>query len=164
MIEQEYATILVIGNGFDLNLGLKTSYQDFISSDFFCSLLAENNQLCKYLKEQQDLNNWIDIENELKKYSNKIYMNSDRSVLKKEYKQLCESLCEYLNSLDMSSIDETSKAYNIIVRNLENFKNILVINYNYTTSVDYIKYQRSLECPIVKIHGSSKQKKNRFWG
>lgn len=28
-------TVLVVGNGFDMNLGLKTSYKDFFDSDFF---------------------------------------------------------------------------------------------------------------------------------
>ncbi|MFR8357316.1 MAG: AbiH family protein [Parabacteroides sp.] len=28
-------TLLIIGNGFDLNLGLKTGYCDFIKSDYF---------------------------------------------------------------------------------------------------------------------------------
>lgn len=27
--------IIIIGNGFDLNLGLKTSYKDFMENDYF---------------------------------------------------------------------------------------------------------------------------------
>lgn len=33
--------ILIIGNGFDLNLGLKTSYKDFIQSEHFKDLVAK---------------------------------------------------------------------------------------------------------------------------
>ena len=40
MPNNEYDAVLITGNGFDLNLGLKTGYCDFISSDFFCKLLA----------------------------------------------------------------------------------------------------------------------------
>ena len=69
MSTKEYDSILIIGNGFDLNLGLKTSYQNFIASHVFKNLVDGNNQLCKYLNNQNELNRWIDIENELKKYS-----------------------------------------------------------------------------------------------
>lgn len=33
--------IIIIGNGFDLSLGLKTSYKDFIESDSFTLLLKK---------------------------------------------------------------------------------------------------------------------------
>ena len=41
--------IIIIGNGFDLSLGLKTSYKDFIESDSFTLLLNKENSLTIYL-------------------------------------------------------------------------------------------------------------------
>lgn len=159
MSENEYDAILIVGNGFDLNLGLKTSYQDFITSDIFNNLLTNENQLCLYLKNQQELNNWIDIENELKVYSNTICKDSNRKIFKQEYQALCGSLCEYLNSLILSNIDERSKVYNVIT---EKFNKLLILNFNYTSSVDYILYQTNMSHKILKIHGSAKKNKIVF--
>ena len=65
----KYQSALIIGNGFDLSLGLSTSYMDFVNSDEFQILLNMQNQLAIYLKVNAELQNWIDIENELKLYS-----------------------------------------------------------------------------------------------
>ena len=61
--------IIIIGNGFDLSLGLKTSYKDFIESDSFTLLLKKENSLTIYLNGKQEINNWVDIEKELTEYS-----------------------------------------------------------------------------------------------
>lgn len=44
----KYQSALIIGNGFDLSLGLSTSYMDFVNSDEFQILLNMQNQY-KYL-------------------------------------------------------------------------------------------------------------------
>jgi len=161
MSENKYNAILIIGNGFDLNLRLPTSYQDFIASDIFNNLLAENNQLCLYLKNQSELNNWIDIENELKEYSYNVYKEPDRKVFRQEYQKLCSSLCEYLNDLDISKMDETSKAYKYITT-VGEYKNLLIINFNYTSSIEYIAIQNNLNPQIVNVHGSATNNKIVF--
>ena len=61
--------VAIIGNGFDLNLGLKTSYSDFVNSKDFKSLLNKGNYLVDYLDGKHNLQKWIDVENELKLYS-----------------------------------------------------------------------------------------------
>jgi hypothetical protein len=62
--------ILITGNGFDLNMGLKTSYQDFLKSDEFKRLLVASNdkRLLNYLHAVQGEKNWVDIEDELKNF------------------------------------------------------------------------------------------------
>ena len=75
-----------LGNGFDLSLGLSTSYMDFVNSDEFQILLNMQNQLAIYLKVNAELQNWIDIENELKLYSK----NEDNAKFKTEYEALCK--------------------------------------------------------------------------
>ena len=59
-------TCIVIGNGFDINLGLPTSYADFVKSTHFDDMVKRGNELAKHLKSKFELQNWIDIENELK--------------------------------------------------------------------------------------------------
>lgn len=66
--------ILIIGNGFDLNLGLKTSYSDFLASNEFLELSEDSsNLLVNYLNEQAKASHkdrfWVDIEHELKSYA-----------------------------------------------------------------------------------------------
>ncbi|MCL2311909.1 MAG: bacteriophage abortive infection AbiH family protein [Firmicutes bacterium] len=162
MSENKYNAIFIIGNGFDLNLKLPTSYQDFIASDIFNDLLADNNQLCLYLNNQNKLNNWIDIENELKEYSYNVNKDLDRKVFKQEYQKLCNSLCEYLNNLNMSKIDETSNAYKYITNYAREFKDLLIINFNYTSSIDYIANKNNLSPQIVNVHGRAENNKIVF--
>ena len=53
---------------------------DFVNSDEFQILLNMQNQLAIYLKVNAELQNWIDIENELKLYSK----NEDNAKFKTE--------------------------------------------------------------------------------
>ena len=68
----EFKTVLIVGNGFDLNINFPTSYSDFMGSQYFNELiLANDNWLAQYLnyKKKQD-GNWIDMEKELGVYAN----------------------------------------------------------------------------------------------
>lgn len=66
--------ILIIGNGFDLDLGLKSSYSHFTSSKkwtgFYISYPEYRKEYClaKYLYEASQIKNWFDLELELYKY------------------------------------------------------------------------------------------------
>lgn len=62
--------ILIIGNGFDLCLGLKTSYRDFLGSTAFKLLIGNDNMLAAYLEYKNQIQNWVDVEHELKNYAN----------------------------------------------------------------------------------------------
>ena len=67
-----YQYVLVIGNGFDLDLGLPTKYSDFIKSLCFDELCEKDNKLANHLREVHDVKNWIDVEEELKnKHANR---------------------------------------------------------------------------------------------
>lgn len=37
--------VVIIGNGFDLSMGFKTSYNDFVESEFFKCILKKNEKL-----------------------------------------------------------------------------------------------------------------------
>lgn len=152
-------TVFILGNGFDLNLNLKTGYGDFLNSDFFNQLLLDGSELCVYLKEHNDSNKWIDIENELKVYSREVCKDSDRRTFRREYQMLCNALCEYLKVLDMSSIDKTSKVYKIITSIQES---VTICNFNYTPSIDHIIEENSLNHKVFNIHGKASNNKIVF--
>lgn len=160
MDNKHYDTVLIIGNGFDLNLKLKTSYPQFIESQYFKDLLLNDNNLAKYLDEKQGLNNWIDIENELKMYSNNGPVK-ERFIL--EFKALKWSLVEYLNTLDYENINQESPAYRLIGQVTK--EPALIIDYNYTPTISNIlmsfnghfsKVNPNIK--HVKIHGSTENK------
>ncbi len=56
----------LIGNGFDLNLGLKTSYQDFL--DYYLKNTNNDTEIIKYFKniikeeQENDIDTWADAE------------------------------------------------------------------------------------------------------
>jgi len=149
--------VLIIGNGFDLNLGLKTSYKDFIGSEFFTRNLEDSNlPLFKHL-EEVNKTNWIDIEKELESYS-KSEVETYAFLL--EYKKLCEELKSYIKSIELADVDQKSHAYRL----LENIKGeqFFILNFNYTNSVEVIlnslgvpKYK--IDESIIHVHGSVKQ-------
>lgn len=148
--------IIIIGNGFDLNLGLKTSYNDFIKSDNFKNLLLNNNLLAKYLHERQALEHWVDIENELKDYS---HINNEH--LRSDFEEISEELVKYLEGIDTSTVKKDSDAYSLLKNNCND--NILILDFNYTDSVEKVLLSCGVskdELPnkLKKIHGSLKDK------
>ena len=146
----KYQSALIIGNGFDLSLGLSTSYMDFVNSDEFQILLNMQNQLAIYLKVNAELQNWIDIENELKLYSK----NEDNAKFKTEYEALCKQLVVYINNIDYSSINKNSKAYEVLT-NLSSTKNNIILDFNYTASTKEIEKGFIMPYRISIIHPSN---------
>lgn len=123
--------IIVIGNGFDLNLGLKTSYKDFIESDYFKILIAKDNLLARYLMNKTDLNNWVDIEKEITQYS--IYIKDSDPNVKIYFNALKEALTKYLLEAQEAEIDQGSQAFKMIQEEIETAEKIY--NFNYTSTV-----------------------------
>lgn len=149
------STVYIIGNGFDLNLGLKTSYKDFLKSDFFLQYLGPENKLFNFLHNVHEESKWIDIEKELEKFSKQ---NDGYNYFLREYKELCSALKAYMKSIDTKSIDRKSEAYRLF--SSEHLRGqITIINFNYTNSVlNIIKSlgytKNEIDMQIMHIHGS----------
>lgn len=75
--------VLIIGNGFDLDLGLKTSYKDFWESDY-CPIIYPA-PLIFHLNERwgEDLDKvkWYDLENELLNYYHTIDGDTSKDII-----------------------------------------------------------------------------------
>ena len=106
----KYNTAIIIGNGFDINLGLPTGYEDFIVSPQFERLINNDNQLAIHLKNSYALKNWIDIEKELALYS----LDGATDNYKKEYEDLSSSLTDYINDIDYSKMKSRGAAYDLM--------------------------------------------------
>lgn len=134
--------VLILGNGFDLDLGLKTSYSDFMDSDNF-KAIADNNNFAYYLQSKRAIigDNWIDIENEIKEYLNIPQNNFYKDMLKsssfeQDYYNIITALTSYLSNIDYSSIDLTSSAAKILKSVIINgYFDILSFNYTDLTKI-----------------------------
>lgn len=148
--------VYLIGNGFDLNLGLRTSYNDFVNSDFFMMHVGGNSELFNHLYQVHQNSNWIDIERELGVFSK---ASSDYHKLLSDYKSLCQSLKDYIKSIDVSSINLESSAYKLFSEN--ELGDFTVVNFNYTDSVCHILkslgYDDKVRERILHVHGSVAQ-------
>lgn len=152
-----FDVVMIIGNGFDLSIGLKTSYSDFVKSKVFQQLLKRENTLAKHLNELHHLQNWIDIENELKNYSKKFVNNNDNFFL--EFKSLSSTLKTYLNEIEFPKFDLEMPAIKII-KAIEKMST-LIIDFNYTDTISKISsflnldiYHEHSHIHHIKIHGS----------
>lgn len=97
--------IIILGNGFDLDLGLKTSYADFAKSSQWRELMDGNvhskdsNWLLGFLKSKYEVERWIDIEAALLEYamtktSNNLFAYAERDA--DDFVALRQALKAYL--------------------------------------------------------------------
>jgi hypothetical protein len=153
-MKNNYSHVVVIGNGFDLNLGLKTAYQDFIKSDDFRKLYASGNNLVKHLQSHYSLNNWIDIENQLKEYSNKELSSKVLTVYQNEFRELSDSLRHYLKRIKLNTLSEETHAYQLLKQITD--KDFLILDFNYTNTIKDILKSKigDIDNKLIKVHGS----------
>lgn len=148
-----YSTIFVVGNGFDLNLKLKTSYNEFINSELVKEYSNKHqNGLIKFLYEKNKLS-WIDIERELKEYSE--YLMTDRPFgtdtaetqfdrqkkeFRKDYNELCDILKKYLKEVtkEIPSEHTKSAAYKVLEEKVCKKGTYCILNFNYTDTIKKI--------------------------
>ena len=176
-MEQTCDTMLVIGNGFDLTFGLKTSYTDFMK--WFNRNYSFRSYLKEFLNAKLNMQRWIDIENELIYYSKYLY-NKNQSVstrkdnerkagrLRQEYKDLCKELCKYLieeeKRIDDLKINLKNSLKNHPVTDILKIINrepVFVINFNYTDLISYLTHDSVVS---HHIHGTLKDKENIVFG
>ncbi|MFR9542699.1 MAG: AbiH family protein [Rikenellaceae bacterium] len=156
--------LFIIGNGFDLNLGYKTGYPDFMASEQFEALIAKDNKLCIHLKEQENLCNWVDIEAELIEYS-KLYnpKGKNRDPFRFEYYALREALCDYIRKIDLTKFDYTAYLGRFVTNPECNFtvEETVVLDFNYTDSFRYIITEICPEhahnCTVINVHGLARE-------
>lgn len=100
--------VFLIGNGFDVNLGMKTRYVDFYS---YYQTVESPNQTVRHLKNEisNDIEDWSDLELQLGKYMNNINSTIEFDSI---FEDIVYSLMTYLTSeeesIDLSNIDHDS--------------------------------------------------------
>ena len=160
----EEETLLIVGNGFDLSMGFKTSYGDFMKSSYFPH--EETSNLCSYLHKQYEENmGWIDIENELSEYSRMLTTKKlnaqkyntilDIDSLREEYDELKSSLKCYLQEETKRAFDPSpdNPAKRVIDQLPAESK---IISFNYTSIIERMTRDRfcASKGNLLHIHGS----------
>ena len=141
--------LLILGNGFDLNLGRKTRYTDFANSSFWPKGLESN--LFKHLNEKKEIEKWFDLEGELANYVSLVkkrnagpYMKTIHDLAKndeQDFKVIVENMIEYLSFVEKETPPVESlaiKVFSMVCRDKAFEK---VYSFNYT---DLSKLYRSL--------------------
>ncbi|MFX2256673.1 AbiH family protein [Acinetobacter variabilis] len=158
--------VYLLGNGFDINLGMKTRYNDFYEN----YLKKESKStLVEKLKSNifDNVVNWSDLELALGKYTTEFQSVSDFDEV---YDDIVNNLCDYLDE-ESATYDFSSLRLDIFLKNLcypelflteadinEFFtykkkwrvedKKINIINFNYTKSVKKIIEKHNFNTPI----------------
>ena len=173
--------VVVVGNGFDLDLQLKTSYNDFVKSQWFQTMLVEKhpnsfnieneylremnvfpNGFAKFVKKKEEHNNWVDLEECIKEYciEQKGILSSDtilREVNAVRY-FLYKFIAEIPRNIDpLFYYDKVS--YKLLCSLVDSKLDFEIWSFNYTYSCEILL--EKLECTndILKdkihyIHGS----------
>lgn len=132
-------SVLIIGNGFDLDLGMHTSYRDFAKSKLwpFDSPIYDKG-LGYYLNQKKHTENWFDLERELANYALSLKETSleDKTQIKndkEDFSVLIQKLKEFLKT-------EQDNLYNVeddvaakrVLRDLIKLPNYFIHSFNYT--------------------------------
>ena len=126
------SNILILGNGFDLDLGLKTRYSDFAGSDEWKKYSSEKSNLFKYLDAKKKIERWFDLESELFSYANpKVDRIRTLDADKLFFNKLHEDLNIYLKKEQQKEINVNSYAAKLlkVVKQNASFRNIYSFNY-----------------------------------
>lgn len=164
--------LFVIGNGFDLDLGFKTSYAHFVESPYFKYLIESNlknpvefmegvdedkfqrlsNVMASYVMEQKEHNNWADLEECIREYCEKQLVNiQDRERLRRELFSIRYMLYHYLAQVvnyQLENRDPYFKnriAYKLLEGVVNENVNYEIWDYNYTFTCETILERLKVE-------------------
>lgn len=163
--------VLIIGNGFDLDLGLPTRYSDFANSDYWphddrvpdgrsvfsIAKGEEYHALSFSLEKRLKTENWFDLEESLLDYATKEVsgLANDLYSAKNDidyYHELQSKLCDYLIDVQSNTpINTKALAGDILRAILDNgyFDNIFSFNY---TDLNYLANQLGISKTIKYTH------------
>lgn len=138
--------VVIIGNGFDIDQGLNTSYIDFLDNGMEPAVF-ENNVILKYIKSQRDQlkPNWSDLELVLAKLLMTENSNWDEQAwnesLNRGYIQIKRLLKAYIAGeqryFNQSIQFDPNKSSYAFIKDLydSEFEDITIFDFNYTNTL-----------------------------
>ncbi|MDE7070744.1 MAG: bacteriophage abortive infection AbiH family protein [Clostridia bacterium] len=156
-------TVFLLGNGFDINLGLKTRFRDFY--DYYLGIESKKDIIIQFKKDlRENLENWSDLEIELGKYSKNFNKKNEQEFIELLY-DIQDNLADYLDKQDLdftiSDADKRKTFADLInyeryltERERRNFSNYLTKTDNHINIITY-NYTKTFE-KLYDWEGSSK--------
>lgn len=148
---EKKTVVIIIGNGFDIANNFKTSYSEFVKSEYFNNLIEAKNSLAIHIKGVYTLYNWVDVELEIGKYSfnleNKTApheLEKVNRVFEEEFIELKRALYKYIQSMNsnktnpkMEKLVDDWKNYTMPDYNTNLF--IVTFNYHYWDTIKFLE-------------------------
>ena len=137
--EREFPkTVVVLGNGFDMDLGLKTSYNSFAACKKFWPfehpVYQYDECMGNFLNKKRDIEKWLDLEEALAEYANIDKKTNNVDEDKVCFKVLSQKLSEYLRNeqenfeLQLGAVPAAYSFLEIISQK----KDYYIYSFNYT--------------------------------
>jgi hypothetical protein len=169
--------VLVVGNGFDLSAGIKTSYANFIASNNFCK--NKDRYLFRHLNSASTLNGWVDVEVFLKNYA--FFLSGNPARVRQDFQEVLNiplDMARYIGQAKSNFFNDFVLLKNALVDYLQSediedkieFQNGVdsyfsenhlsdpfhaVLNFNYTSNSLSTLFGLSDSRPeIIHLHGS----------
>lgn len=154
--------LLIIGNGFDLDMGLHTRYSEFWDSDRWKEIknTCPEQYLITSLERYRITNHWFDLESGLQdgaaKLLNKLNGSYDNRNYYDSYQILKSELKSYIKNQQESFEPNTNSVAEQIMHAIDSNNSLKSIyTFNYTDIIDISKRFHISELPPVNyIHGS----------
>lgn len=147
--------ILIIGNGFDLDLGLRSRYSDFYESDYW-PFHDKETPLAKFMESRCSISRWVDLEEALAEYGSKPFSTKSRLENDEpDFELLRSSFREYILNEQKTFSPKDSVAARLLKSFVSTESTYSLFSFNFT-SLNYIA-KRKLWIPqdfdYSHIHG-----------
>lgn len=161
--------VLVLGNGFNIDLGWETTYKGFMQSEKHWPFQRTTQGLGAWLNTQSSQENWYDLEAMLRKYScfeDNCGLDFDNQIDEEQFNLLRIKMGEYILEETKKNIgNRLSMAIDLLYWISQYEKNLKVYSFNYTDfnqllsaldieekiSCEYIHGQLSSQTQILGI-------------
>ena len=151
-------TLFIFGNGFDINLGFPTKYEDYFKSDQFP--FVHNDSQCHalghFVYNNGLLQKWYDLENLLAEYGRSIGTMSEAGIQgdKEDYIRLVRGLADYLRTIDFKHPCIGSTAARVLRAADDQLVPPTIYSFNYTDFVPVAKALGIHYSEVHHVHGS----------
>ena len=162
---------VIIGNGFDIDMGLPSKYSDFIKSrewhdvvknlNSFLQVEAyQRHSLVGQLQEASKDSQWFDIEEEIHKFVVSHPNNSRKEIgdIRNEFELVKNALAKYLKRIsDNFKADKNKLAAQIIDALYDSLLSVAEIYFNYTSPhlfLDSPRFFRVADYTLTYVHGN----------
>lgn len=158
--------LLIIGNGFDLSLGLETKYSDFARSDKWPNQIS-NEYFFAYLNNKKNTEYWFDLEQVLGAYEKsmgnvrpiefncqKYHPQAGNDLV--FFQMLSDALRRYLSDIQQKDVDANSVGAKVLCSVMKNgfFNRIVTFNYTDLRKIGQKVGVNMSSVDIEYIHGN----------